>query len=70
VRRQRLLKDYGHSACAVQANWIVSVWSLALIGNASAHKSRGEDRYPSGGVFDKETRRKALAFAADGGYGK
>jgi hypothetical protein len=48
----------------------VAVKSLALIGNASAHKSRGEDRYPSGGVFDKETRRKALAFAADGGYGK
>jgi hypothetical protein len=22
------------------------------------------------GVFDKETRRKALAFAADAGYGK
>jgi hypothetical protein len=43
--------------------------SLALIGNASAHEGRGEDLYPSRGVFDKETRRKPLAFAADAGYG-
>jgi hypothetical protein len=34
-----------------------SVWSLALIGNASTLESRGEDLYPSRGVFDKETRR-------------
>jgi len=44
--------------------------SLALIGNASADESRGEDLCPSRGVFDKETRRKPLAFAADAGYGK
>jgi hypothetical protein len=38
--------------------------SLALIGNASGQTvgvERGLDR----GVFDKETRRKPLAFAAD-----
>jgi hypothetical protein len=44
--------------------------SLALIGNASANESRGEGLCPSRGVFDKETRRKPLAFAADAGYGK
>jgi hypothetical protein len=48
---------------------VPSVVSLALIGNASAHEGRGEDLYPSRGVFDKETRRKPLAFAADAGYG-
>jgi hypothetical protein len=36
-----------------------------LFGNASAHESRGEDIDSSGGVFDKETRRKPPAFAAD-----
>jgi hypothetical protein len=40
-----------------------------LIGSASGQESRGEDLYPSRGVFDKETRRKPLAFAADAGYG-
>jgi len=49
---------------------VVAGWSLALIGNASANEGRGEDLYPSRGVFDKETRRKPLAFAADAGYGK
>jgi hypothetical protein len=29
--------------------------SLALIGNGSAHNSRGEDVQRSRGVFDKET---------------
>jgi hypothetical protein len=48
---------------------VPSKWSLALIGNASAHEGRGEDLYPSRGVFDKETRRKPLAFAANAGYG-
>jgi hypothetical protein len=48
---------------------VLSGSSLALIGNASAHEGRGEDLYPSRGVFDKETRRKPLAFAADAGYG-
>jgi hypothetical protein len=38
---------------------------------ASLHRKRlgrqggGEDVHPSRGVFDKETRRKPLAFAAD-----
>src|SRR5215471_17813812 len=39
--------------------------SLALIGNASAHASDTKTCVPSRGVFDKETRRKPLAFAAD-----
>jgi hypothetical protein len=43
--------------------------SLALIGNASAHQGGGEVKLPSRGVFDKETRRKPLAFAADAVYG-
>jgi len=43
----------------------VDEWSLALIGNASARERRGEDVKLSRGVFDKETRRKPLAFAAD-----
>jgi hypothetical protein len=38
--------------------------SLALIGNASAHNAGG--KWESGrSVFDKETRRKPLASAAD-----
>jgi hypothetical protein len=44
---------------------IVSSWSLAIIGNASAEQGCGKDVQPSRGVFDKETRRKPLAFAAD-----
>jgi len=44
--------------------------SLALIGSASAHEGRGEDVQLSRGAFDKETRRKPLAFAADAGYGE
>jgi hypothetical protein len=43
--------------------------SLALIGSASAHEGWGEDVQLSRGAFDKETRRKPLAFAADAGYG-
>jgi hypothetical protein len=38
--------------------------SLALIGNASGRHS-GRKRKSFRGVFDKETRRKPLAFAAD-----
>jgi hypothetical protein len=57
---------YPREASAAPA---ASFLSLALIGNASAHESRGEELYPSRGVFDKETRRKPLAFAADAGYG-
>ena len=41
-----------------------SKWSLALIGNASAHKFGTKTCGPSRGIFDKETRRKPLAFAA------
>jgi hypothetical protein len=47
----------------------MSEMSLAFIGNASARESRGEAAKPERGVFDKETRRKPLAFAADAGYG-
>jgi hypothetical protein len=41
------------------------VWSLALIGNASERKLRVWGKMSCRGVFDKETRRKPLAFAAD-----
>src|SRR4051812_25361024 len=44
---------------------IASESSLAFIGNASAEQDAGEAVHPSRGVFDKETRRKPLAFAAD-----
>ena len=39
-------------------------WSLALIGNVSG-QTVGVERVSNRGVFDKETRRKPLAFAAD-----
>jgi len=39
-------------------------WSLALIGNASGQTFWAEG-ISNRGVFDKETRRKPLAFAAD-----
>jgi hypothetical protein len=42
-----------------------SGWSLALIGNASAQGVLWKTRDYARGVFDKETRRKPLAFAAD-----
>ena len=47
------------------ADAIPDGWSLALIGNASGRDvvERGEELIR--GVFDKETRRKPLAFAAD-----
>jgi hypothetical protein len=38
--------------------------SLALIGNASG-QTFGAEEVSIRGVFDKETRRKPLAFAAD-----
>ena len=38
--------------------------SLALIGNAS-EQTLGVEGISMRGVFDKETRRKPLAFAAD-----
>jgi hypothetical protein len=42
----------------------LSISSLALIGNASDKTLRRKIMLPRG-VFDKETRRKPLAFAAD-----
>jgi len=48
---------------------ILEVWSLALIGNASGQTFWAEG-ISNRGVFDEETRRKPLAFAADAGrYG-
>ena len=43
---------------------ILGEWSLALIGNASG-QTLGAEGISMRGVFDKETRRKPLAFAAD-----
>jgi hypothetical protein len=43
---------------------ILDEWSLALIGNASG-QTFGAEEVSIRGVFDKETRRKPLAFAAD-----
>jgi hypothetical protein len=42
----------------------LGVWSLALIGNAS-DKTLRRKIMRTRGVFDKETRRKPLVFAAD-----
>ena len=42
----------------------VREWSLALIGNASG-QIFGAEGISIRGVFDKETRRKPLGFAAD-----
>jgi hypothetical protein len=48
----------------------LDVLSLALIGNASAQDAGAKPRSLGRGIFDKGTRRKALAFAADAvGYG-
>jgi hypothetical protein len=43
---------------------IIPGWSLALIGNAS-EQTLGVEGISTRGVFDKETRKKPLAFAAD-----
>jgi len=43
--------------------------SLALIGNASGQKAGAKGGTWNRGIFDKETRRKPLAFAADATYG-
>ena len=45
-------------------NGIAGGWSLVLIGNASDRHLGFGARSPRG-VFDKETRRKPLAFAVD-----
>jgi hypothetical protein len=39
--------------------------SLALIGDASVHRPGRKGRNSIRGIFDKETRTKQLAFAAD-----
>jgi hypothetical protein len=44
--------------------WIISGLPLALIGNASG-QTFALERISIRGVFDKEVRRKPLAFAAD-----
>jgi hypothetical protein len=49
----------------IRRSTIVDVWSLALIGNASGRTLRVRKMLILRGVFDKETRRKPLAFAAD-----
>jgi hypothetical protein len=46
------------------AAWITSGWPLALIGNASG-QTFARRGISIRGVFDKEVRRKPLAFAAD-----
>ena len=46
---------------------ITSVSSLALIGNASGKKRSVNSGQSPRGIFDKETRRKPLVFAADAG---
>src|SRR5437016_8566401 len=47
-----------------QLNTITPLWSLALIGSASGRFwARAGSRIR--GVFDEETRRKPLVFAAD-----
>jgi len=51
-------------ALLATANTVPCVSSLALIGNASGADCRGGG-ISARGVFDKETRRKPLAFAAD-----
>ena len=45
-------------------NCLLGGWSLALIGNASG-SLLGRSGISIRGVFDKETRRKPLVFAAD-----
>jgi hypothetical protein len=49
---------------AIPRRRIPGGWSLALIGNASDRTHRRKIMRTRG-VFDKETRRKPLAFAAD-----
>jgi hypothetical protein len=44
---------------------ILDEWSLALIGDASGQKTGAQGRNSIRGIFDKGTRRKALAVAAD-----
>ena len=64
--RERSEKEFlAHSQAAHLA-----VKSLALIGDTSAHEAGAKPHSPGRGIFDKETRRKPLAFVADAvGYG-
>jgi hypothetical protein len=50
--------------CSEAKDKVLGGWSLALIGNASG-QTFGAEEVSIRGVFDKETRRKPLAFAAD-----
>ena len=59
-----LIEDSIRGSCSTLRQ-ILRGSSLGFIGNASAEQGGGEDVQPSRGVFDKETRRKPLAFAAD-----
>jgi hypothetical protein len=43
--------------------------SLALIGNSLGGDGWAQRIFDGRGIFDKETRRKALAFATDAVYG-
>jgi hypothetical protein len=52
------------SFCDPLKTIVESELSLALVGNAS-EQTLGVEGISMRGVFDKETRRKALAFAAD-----
>ena len=52
--------------CAADST-ILNGWSLALIGNASGRKRSVNSGQTLRGIFDKETRRKPLVFAADAG---
>jgi hypothetical protein len=61
----RLAPEGGDSLSSCFGAPVVPGSSLALIGNASAREIGVRPRSPIRGIFDKETRRKPLAFAAD-----
>jgi hypothetical protein len=50
--------------CRVDAELLICGLSLGLIGNASGKNSNNEVELIRG-IFDEETRRKRVAFAAD-----
>jgi hypothetical protein len=52
---------------AFAKRWLTPESSLALIGNASGQTVGGGAGISIRGVFDKETRRKPLAFAVGAG---
>jgi hypothetical protein len=57
------VRNYSLHSASRRAARIVDVSSLALIGNSG--QTFGAEEVSIRGVFDKETRRKPLAFAAD-----